>query len=147
METRERLAKYLEECGIRPKGNPSNELYPDNWFRVPLMGRRVPIFPLGGIKQSLVLHDIHHMVTGYDTDWKGELEIAGWELGSGGCARHKFMWFDRGFTFLLALIAAPAATLRAFRRGTRSRNLYGSDLDSILEMEFDEVQRLVKPSA
>ena len=139
MTTREELVGFLEARGIRPKGDPSPEVYTDDWFRVG--GRRM--FKLGGIKTSLMLHDIHHLVTGYDTDLQGELEIAGWELGSGGCANHKFMWLDRGFTFLLALVTSPRALFRAFRRGRGSRNLYRADLDEILALDVEELRRRV----
>jgi NADPH:quinone reductase-like Zn-dependent oxidoreductase len=33
------------------------------------------------------LHDIHHVLTGYDTTWRGKAEIGAWEIAS-GCGRH-----------------------------------------------------------
>jgi hypothetical protein len=35
-------------------------------------------------KRAVPLHDLHHLVTGYRTDWVGEAEIGAWEL-RGGC--------------------------------------------------------------
>jgi len=53
-----------------------------------VFGRTVPIKPmLVQQQQRLLLHDVHHLVTGYDTSFRGELELAAWELASPGCAR------------------------------------------------------------
>ncbi len=140
MTTREELIRFLEARGIRPPGDPSPEIYTDDWFRFPFGSRQVPVFRLGPIKQSLMLHDIHHLLTGYGTDLRGELELAGWELGSGGCAAHKFMWFDRLGTALFALVGAPGAFFRAVRAGRASRNLYREDLDEVLALDVTELR-------
>lgn len=34
--------------------------------------------------KALILHDINHLITGYDTNWTGECEVSAWELASGG---------------------------------------------------------------
>jgi hypothetical protein len=36
-------------------------------------------------------HDIHHVVTAYNTTWTGEAEIGAWEIAS-GCAYHYAAW-------------------------------------------------------
>ncbi len=144
MTTRDCLVRYLEERGLRERADATEELYTDQWVRIPIGSRRVPVFPVRGIKNALILHDIHHMVMGYGTDWDGEFEIAGWELGSGGCAGHTFMWFDRAFSVLLGLIFAPKATVHAFRQGASSRNLYRLELDRVLGMDIEEVRDFVR---
>ena len=147
MTIRDELVTFLEQSGIRPAGDPSPEIYPDDWFRFPVGAKRVPLFKHGMIEQSLALHDLHHVLTGYGTDWDGELELAGWELGSGGCASHKFMWLDRLSVALIALVAAPRMFLRAYRAGRASRNLYREDLDELLTMEVGEVRRRARIEA
>ncbi|MEM6991743.1 MAG: hypothetical protein AAF721_14650, partial [Myxococcota bacterium] len=73
---------------------------------------------------ALRVHDLHHPLTGYRADWRGEAEISAWELGSGGGGRYAYAWFIALFGLLTGLLALPAATYRAFIRGRFSRNLY-----------------------
>lgn len=83
--------------------------------------------------EALRVHDLHHLVTGYATDWRGESEISAWELGS-GWGRYPYAWIIAFFGFFTGLVAQPATTLRAFVRGRRSRNLYArSSIDGVLE--------------
>lgn len=141
MTTRDALVQFLEESGMRPKGDPSPEIYPDDWFRLPIGSRRIPLFKHGAIKQSLMLHDLHHVLTGYGTDLRGEIELAGWELGSGGCGTRAFMWLDRLGVAFLALFAAPRSFFRACRVGRACRNLYRDDLDELLVLDPADLRR------
>jgi len=145
MTTKQVLLAHLEKIGVRRPSDPSAAIYRDSWFRIAIGSQSIPIFPLWGLRRSLTLHDIHHLVTGYPTTIRGELEIAGWELGSGGCARHLYMWIDRFLTFAFGLLVAPIATSQALRRGAHHRNLYRLNADRVLSMEFDEVLRFVGP--
>ena len=56
------------------------------WIRARIRGCAVPVLPVLGYRDALLLHDVHHVVTGYGTALPGELELAAWELASGGCA-------------------------------------------------------------
>ena len=78
MTTEEALREYLATRGMIPREIPRDEWYRENWARVAMWGRRIPVFPVYGFKESLFIHDIHHLLSGYDTDWTGELEIAAW---------------------------------------------------------------------
>ena len=134
------LSRFFVEHGLLPEGSAFADWIGDRWYR---MGG-VPVLPLvGRIKESLILHDVHHLLTGYDTSWTGELELAGWELGSGGCGWHLFFWFDRLGTLALALLTAPRVTLRALRRGRSERNLYRRRSAEVLASEISELKRYV----
>lgn len=74
-------------------------------------------------RRALPLHDIHHVITGYDSSWRGEGEIAAWELAS-GCSRYGAAWVLNLLALPVGLGLAPVRTWRAFRRGRRSGNLY-----------------------
>ena len=76
-------------------------------------------------RKAVPLHDLHHLATGYDTSWKGEAEIAAWELAS-GCSSYRAAWLLNLLAFPLGLMIAPVRTWRAFRRGRSSGNLYDS---------------------
>lgn len=74
---------------------------------------------------ALRVHDLHHPLTGYAADWRGEAQISAWELGSGGAAGYAYAWFIALFGLLTGLLGAPRATWRAFVAGRSMRNLYG----------------------
>ena len=133
MKTKDALLQYFADQGIKSR----NGWYQDNWYRI----GKVPVYPMWGLKKSLVLHDVHHLITGYDISVRGELQLAGWELGSGGCAQHIFFWIDRLFFALLGLVFLPANTLRAFRRGRKQRNLYSREPEEVLTADITELQR------
>jgi hypothetical protein len=85
-----------------------------------------------GRRRAVRYHDLHHIVTGYGTDFSGELEISAWELGA-GCRDYRTAWLlNLGGTAMGAAIA-PRRTFRAFCRGRRSRTLYGRPLAPLLE--------------
>lgn len=69
------------------------------------------------------LHDLHHVLTEYDTSWTGEAEIGAWEIAS-GCGRHYPAWLLNLGAFAIGLIITPRKTYRAFVRGRHSANLY-----------------------
>ncbi len=142
MTTEEALKEYLAARGMIPRQLPREEWYRDNWVRIAMWGRRVPVFPVHGFKKSLFIHDIHHVLSGYDTNWRGELEIAAWELSSGGCGRYYLYWIDRMVFTLLGLIFAPRATCRAFRRGLKHRNTFDRDPEVVMSIEIDELRRM-----
>jgi hypothetical protein len=140
MKSEAALSRYYAEREIRPEGTNRDDWLKERWYRVGGVPG-IPILPLvGGLKQTLILHDVHHLVTGYATDWDGELQLAGWELGSGGCGWSLVFWFDRLGAFAAGLLLAPRLTLRAFQRGLRERNLYGRSLDTVLESDVEELR-------
>ena len=79
--------------------------------------------------RSVRLHDLHHVVTDYDTDMTGEAEIGAWEIAS-NCRDHWAAWVLNLFALGMGLFISPPRMWRAFVRGRHSRNLY--------EREFDE---------
>ncbi len=77
-------------------------------------------------------HDLHHVVTGYDTTVVGEAEIGAWEIGS-GCADHLAAWVLNLYAMVLGFGAgAVGAVWRAFVLGRRTRNLYRATFDEAL---------------
>src|SRR5262249_30222948 len=69
------------------------------------------------------LHDLHHVLTEYDTTWTGEAEIGAWEIAS-GCGAYYAAWILNMGAFAIGLMIAPRLVYRAFIRGRKSRNLY-----------------------
>lgn len=73
---------------------------------------------------ALRVHDLHHPLTGYPADWRGEAKISAWELGSGGAGRYPYAWFIALFGLVTGLLGLPRATWRAFVAGRSASNLY-----------------------
>jgi hypothetical protein len=91
-----------------------------------------------GRARALPYHDLHHVLTEYPTTWRGEAEIAAWELAS-GCGRSVTVWLIN--LGALGLVLSPRATARAFRRGRRSANLYGRAIEELLSKSVGDVRR------
>ena len=140
---REALTDYLTEKGIRSSEDPPDKLYKDDWFRFYVGHRSFRFLKLGSAIHSVAVHDAHHLITGYGTDMRGEAELTGWELASGGCGRHWVMWIDRLIAIPTLMLFFPRASLRAIQRGWKERNLYQVDFEEALSTEFDEVRRRV----
>ena len=118
LSVREARARYFEASGFPQDGG-----YAERWVKLRL--GPIPFwFPNSNARRRAVrLHDIHHVLTGYDTDWKGEAEIGAWEIAS-GCADYYAAWVLNLSAMLIGWGADLGATLRAFARGRCSKNLY-----------------------
>jgi hypothetical protein len=143
MTTRDALARYFERRGIKPEAESVEEWLRENWAYMNVGGFRVPIKPLYGYKKVVILHDVHHLLTGYDTTWTGELQVAAWELGSGGCGPYLLMWNNRLLLFVVGLVLRPVVTWQAFSRGRRQRNVYRLQFRDVLARDVDEMRRYV----
>lgn len=72
---------------------------------------------------NVARHDLHHVATGFRTDWRGEMEISAWEVGA-GLGGVWVAWLICPPFALAGLLAAPRRTLRAYRAGRRCRSLF-----------------------
>lgn len=114
---RQARSEYFSRNGLGDGG------YESSWVR--MQAGPVPIFfPNTAARVAAVrLHDIHHIVTGFDTTWTGEAQIAAWEIG-GGCAHHLAAWILNLQAIAIGLFLSPRRVLDAFAVGRRSTNLY-----------------------
>jgi hypothetical protein len=122
--------------------------YGDAWVKLKLW--RIPlVFPnTAGRRRAVRFHDLHHVLTEYPTTWRGEFEIAAWEV-AGGVNRYWEGWLLDLLGFAAGLFVYPRSVYRAFLRGRRSANLYFETWDdSILARRVgDERRRLGLDSA
>jgi hypothetical protein len=144
MTAEEALNRHFVETGIYAEGCTRSDWYPGNIVSLKIGGTSLPIFPILRRDGPIVLHDLHHMIAGYPPTWRGEAELAAWEIGS-GCRWHIFYWIDRLSFLLVGLVAAPVALRRAFARGRRSRNLFDQEPDAVLRMDIAELEGYVGP--
>ena len=114
---RDARAQYFAENGFADGG------YTAKWVK--LQAGPIPLyFPNTTARVRAVrFHDLHHVVTGYDTTWTGEAEIGAWEIAS-GCAAHYAAWQLNLQAMAIGLVIAPQAIYRAFIRGRYTKNLY-----------------------
>jgi hypothetical protein len=86
------------------------------------------------------LHDLHHILTGYRTDWIGEAEIAAWELRA-GCKTLVAYWLDASAA-TIGLFISPARVWRAFLRAKGQHTLYCDPAlcESVSHMTVREVR-------
>jgi hypothetical protein len=116
---------------FRVNGFGENGGYDDAWVDFKLGPIPMPFPNTPSRKRAVRFHDLHHALTGYATDIRGELEISAWEIGS-GCADHVAAWYLNLSGMVGGILAAPRRTFAAFVRGRHSRNLYRAAYDDAL---------------
>lgn len=91
-------------------------------------------------RKALKIHDLHHVVSGYATNLRGESEIAAWELAS-GCRRFPAAFVLNVFALAIGAVLAPRLVLRAWARGRATKNLYTHDtVDALLPLDVATVR-------
>jgi hypothetical protein len=95
-------------------------------------------------KKVVLKHDIHHIITGYPSDMKGETEIGAWEVAS-GCKNYWIAWALNLYGMVMGVWFNLPGVYRAFVRGRRSRNLYSNRIteEQALAMHADELRNLL----
>jgi hypothetical protein len=106
--------------------------YDDAWVDFKLGPIPFP-FPNSAARVRAVrYHDLHHVLTGYDTNTIGEFEISAWEIAA-GCKRYVAAWQLNLGGMLTGMFVSPRRIVRAFQRGRHSETLYDRPLDALLD--------------
>lgn len=134
----EALDLYFARSGF------GRETYTSRWVRLPVGPFALYLPNLKPRRDVVPLHDVNHVVAEYATNWTGEFEITGYELGK-GLGRYWFGWLIDLQGIWLGLVLHPLRTMRAFARGRRSGNLYRTfrNDDRLLAMTVGEVRAAV----
>lgn len=135
MTMREARRLYFDANGFDEGG------YDAKWVK--LMAGPVPIFFPNTAQRvrSVRLHDLHHVLTDYATDWTGEGEIGAWEIAS-DCRDHYAAWVLNLFALAIGLFLAPTAMWHAFYRGRCSDNLYEHEFrESMLDENVGDLRK------
>jgi hypothetical protein len=125
----------------------------DRWISVRIFRVWVPVFPLFVLPETFrdvfSIHDAHHLITGYGTDFRGEMELNAWTLASGGYFFNGAPWWTLSqdgeglFHAIFSLIWMPREFLSAFRKGWRQHSLYALDVDIALDMDLEDARRYI----
>jgi hypothetical protein len=116
--------------------------YGDAWVTIKLFDTIPVRFPnTPGRVRAVRYHDLHHVITGYQTDMHGEAEISTWELAT-NCRGMIAAWLLNAGGMAYGLLTAPRDMFRAWTRGRHSHNLYDRDFDdALLGRHVDEMRR------
>ena len=117
LSLREARDQYFAANGLGAGG------YEDPWVHLAAGPIRFAFPNTAGRVYAVRFHDLHHVVTGYATDWTGEAEIGAWEVAT-GCRNLVAAWVLNLYAMQLGLWFAPRTVWRAFARGRHTRNLY-----------------------
>ena len=93
-------------------------------------------------RKAIFKHDVHHMVTGYTSTFKGETEIGAWEIGSG--CRHYWAAFVLDIAAITpGTVINPGGVYKAFVRGRRTKNLYADSFtdEQVMDMPLAEIKK------
>ena len=131
---REARTRYFSENGFGDDGG-----YGDAWVDFKLGPVPFPIPNTPARVKAVRYHDLHHVLTGYRTNFPGEVEISAWELGA-GCKKYFAAWQLNLGGMAAGLLFMPRRTLQAFVRGRRSDTLYGNEFEPLLEQTVAQVR-------
>jgi hypothetical protein len=113
------LAVHYAAHGLPADGGESAP-----WFHVRMGPITIPLPNPPARQRAVILHDVNHLLTGYDTVLTGgEMEIASFEIAT-GCGRVWVAWLLNWPLLLLGVVARPRRVFRAFVRGRQSQSLY-----------------------
>ena len=89
--------------------------YDHAWTDASFLGVRFRVPNTEAHRVGIMLHDLHHVVTGFGTDLVGEGEISAWEARRGLAPLGFYVGGIVASGVLLGLLLAPRRTLRAWR--------------------------------
>jgi hypothetical protein len=135
MTMREARARYFEANGFGPDGG-----YADPWVDFKVGSVPFPVPNTKARMRAVPYHDLHHVLTGYATDFKGELEISAWEIGA-GCKGYIAAWQLNLAGSATGAWLIPGRLWRAFVRGRGARSLYGLPYEELLDLTVDEARK------
>jgi hypothetical protein len=130
---REAFRLHLAENGFPPDGGLS-----EKWAVVRAGPIPIGIPNIAARRRATPIHDLNHLVSGYGHDALGEAENAAWELG-GGCRDYAAAWVLNCSALGLGL-GSPKRLFAAYVRGRRSRNLYGFDIETMMDLPLSTVR-------
>ncbi|PCH69434.1 MAG: hypothetical protein COC01_01410 [Bacteroidetes bacterium] len=140
MTTLQSLEIFYAQNGYEKDGGAESK-----WFEV-----KFPIFTLKlpnpeWRRKIIYLHDIHHVINGCDTSWKGEAFIAGWEVAN-GFGRHFPISLLITWTMGYSMFINPKDVVEGYKKGVRDKGVIalGMQKNDLLSMEFAELKNRVE---
>lgn len=95
---------------------------------------------------AIMLHDLHHVATGFGTDPAGEGQVSAWESRRGVRPLGLYVGSIVVSALLLGLLVAPLRTIRAWRASAGGRSLFhpdSPDHDELLDRTIGELRTML----
>jgi hypothetical protein len=118
MRVEQGLDAYLAENGF------TRAEYDSKWTHASFLGVRFRIPNTPAHRRAIMLHDLHHVATGYGTDLAGEGEISAWELRRGLRGLGLYVGSIVAMGTLAGLLFETRRTVRAWRCSPRGPSLF-----------------------
>lgn len=112
------------------------------WDMIKFGPLALPLPNLESRRKNIYLHDINHLVTGYDVSWAGESSIASWQIATGGWGRLYFLWLISLQAMAVGVMLYPRRSYRAFQAGLRMKNALTGGLtkQEMYQVNLDELR-------
>jgi len=135
---REILQKFYSENNLGDDGGQSKpyvRIELTSWFHI-----YIPNFDER--RKAVLKHDIHHLITGYQTTMVEECAISAWEVGS-GCKKYWAGFLIDTSAVMMGFLINFPKVLKAYARGRRTKNLYHDIYtnEQALDMKVGELQK------
>ncbi len=105
----------------------------------------IPIPNSKSRRENVYLHDVSHIVTGYDTTWKGESSVSAWEVASGGWEKLYIPWLLTLWAMGLGAVFYPKNVIKSFKKGLTMNNAlsYGLSKKEIYSFKVSELKNFM----
>lgn len=129
---------YLAENGF------TLSAYDAAWTQASFLGIRLAVPNTRRHRFAIMMHDLHHVATGYGTDHTGEGEISAWELRRGLAGLGLYVGGIVVSGALFGLLCAPRRTWAAFRAGGSRPSLFAQDdVEKLLDLTIGELRHML----
>ncbi len=119
--------------------------YDDKWTQASFFGLSFAVPNTRTHRWAIMLHDLHHVATGFGTDLVGEAEISAWEVRGGLRALGPYVASLVLSGFTMGAIAWPKRTLRALRCSDGGPALWSREITygRLLDMTVGDLRALL----
>lgn len=134
---RELLPAFYQQYHLGEDGGQTS-----TYVKIEFTNRLFIYIPNSDARRKAVLkHDIHHLATGYTSTFKGETEIAAWEIGS-GCTRYWVAFLLNLHGIAIGAFFNAAGVYKAFVKGRHTKNLYNSAFtdEQLMDMPISTIK-------
>ena len=131
------LSSFYEQHDFGADGGVSEKVA---WIKFGFFS--IPIPNASDRRNNIYLHDISHLVTGKETNWKDESAVSAWEIATGGWKRLYIPWLLSLWAMGLGVVFYPKSVLESFRKGLRMRNALtcGLSKEEIMKLSVAELK-------
>ncbi len=131
---------YLRENAFSP------EAYDAPRTEGSFLGMRFTVPNTARHRWAIMLHDLHHVATGYGTNPAGEGEMAAWECRRGLRPLGLYTGSIVTSAVLLGLVVAPRRTLGAWRASGGGTSLFHATdptYEQLLQLDIGQLRQLL----